>query len=347
MKILYAIQGTGNGHMIRAAEIIPMLQKRCETDILISGYETNLELPFKVKYRLHGLSFVFGKKGGIDIRRTYTKANTKRFFREISELPVREYDFVINDFEPVSSWACYRSKVPCIALSHQSSLLDKNVPQPKHKDTLGSFILKNYAPASANFGFHFSRYSKNIFTPVIRKEIREAENKDRKHYTVYLPSYDNKSLVNVLAKISEADWQVFSKHATQTVTIDNIDIHPVDNVTFLESLTTCRGVLCGAGFETPAEALFLGKKLMVIPMQNQYEQSYNAAALKSMGVTVLRKLKPSHVAEIREWVNSDYKIEISYPDMTEQVIKRIFEMFVDGKFPRTKWSEKFEIIPDS
>jgi len=43
------------------------------------------------------------------------------------------------------------------------------------------------------------------------------------------------------------------------------------------------GVFCGAGFETPAEAMFLKKKLMVIPMKGQYEQQCNAAALEEIG----------------------------------------------------------------
>src|SRR3990170_7366789 len=104
MKILYAIQGTGNGHISRAREIIPLLQRRCETDILISGSQADIELPFEVKFRLHGLGFDFGKKGGIDLRKTYNKANTKRLLKEIKELPVAGYDFVLNDFEPVSAW---------------------------------------------------------------------------------------------------------------------------------------------------------------------------------------------------------------------------------------------------
>ncbi|MFO7370549.1 MAG: glycosyltransferase family protein, partial [Bacteroidales bacterium] len=115
MKVLYAIQGTGNGHVSRAREIIPLLQRRCETDILISGCQADLDVPFPVKYRLEGLSFIFGKKGGIDYRKTYKKANVRRLIGEIRELPVTDYDFVINDFEPVSAWACYRKKVPCIS----------------------------------------------------------------------------------------------------------------------------------------------------------------------------------------------------------------------------------------
>ena len=79
MRVLYAIQGTGNGHISRAREIIPLLRKRCETDILISGYQADLDLPFEVKFRMQGLSFIFGRNGGVDFRKTYIKANTKDF----------------------------------------------------------------------------------------------------------------------------------------------------------------------------------------------------------------------------------------------------------------------------
>jgi predicted glycosyltransferase len=67
MKILYAVQGTGNGHLARATEIVPLLRKFGKTDVLVSGRSGELELPFPVKYRFYGLSFFFGKKGGIDL----------------------------------------------------------------------------------------------------------------------------------------------------------------------------------------------------------------------------------------------------------------------------------------
>jgi hypothetical protein len=73
-------------------------------------------------------------------------------------------------------------------------------------------------------------------------------------------------------------------------------------------------------------------------MQNQYEQQYNAAALQAMGVPTMRKLKLSNISKIKDWVLSDYKIEISYPDITEKIINRIFEMYVDGSMEKIKWS---------
>src|SRR6478735_1565705 len=116
MKVLYAIQGTGNGHLSRAMAILPILQTKCEVDILISGIQVDLKLPFEVKYRFNGLSFIFGKSGGVDIINTYLKLKSRKLTKEIKNLPIENYDLVINDFEPVSAWAAYRKNIPCVSL---------------------------------------------------------------------------------------------------------------------------------------------------------------------------------------------------------------------------------------
>ena len=96
----------------------------------------------------------------------------------------------------------------------------------------------------------------------------------------------------------------------------------------MNSMVTAKGVLCGAGFETPAEALYLGKKLMVIPMKGQYEQQCNSAALKELGVPVIKSLKNKHLDKLRQWVDIDNKIEVNYPDITEQIIDQLLEEVV-------------------
>ena len=106
MKILYAIQGTGNGHLARAAEIVPLLGELGETDVLISGSQGDIQLPFEVKFRYYGLSFIFGKNGGIDKTQTLKKLKLVKFYNDITRCPVENYDVVISDFEPVSAWAC-------------------------------------------------------------------------------------------------------------------------------------------------------------------------------------------------------------------------------------------------
>jgi uncharacterized protein (TIGR00661 family) len=320
MKILYAIQGTGNGHLSRAREIIPILQRKGEVDILISGTQADVEIPFPVKYRFKGLCFIFGKKGGIDVVATYKKSNLRRLFKEIKSLPVNEYDLVISDFEPVSAWACRKNNKHCIGLSHQSAVINQYAPKPKKKDLMGKAILMHYAPVSVSYGFHFEIYGVGIFTPVIRSEIRQSELETKPHYTVYLPAYSDKRIIRVLSEIKNIEWQVFSKHSKDSYRKKNLYIRPIENDAFIKSLLSSTGILCGAGFETPAEALYLKKKLLVIPMKGQYEQQCNAAALENMGVPVLKSLKLTQVEKISEWSTKSQTIPVSYPDITENII---------------------------
>ena len=224
MKILYAVQGTGNGHITRAIEIIPHLQKRGDVDVLVSGIQSDIELPFKVKYRFNGLSFIFGKKGGVDVWRTYLKLNSVKLMKEIKSLDVKKYDLIISDFEPISCWAAYRAKKPCIGLSNQAATLHPLAPKPKHTDLFGKLVLQNYAPTTYNYGFHFKSLDKNVFTPIIRKEVREYTPTNKGHYTVYLPSYGDEKIIKFFKKFPDTEWQVFSKHSKKKYSEKNAQI---------------------------------------------------------------------------------------------------------------------------
>ncbi len=328
MKILYAVQGTGNGHLSRSMDIVPCLQQHAEVDVLVSGIQADLSLPFEVKYRLHGLSFIFGKTGGVDLWKTFLSSTVRKFIQEINTLPIEQYDLIINDFEPISAWACHTRDVKCIGLSHQIATLDPSSPKPEETDMLGKFIMKNYAPVSAHYGFHFKNYSSQIFTPVVRNSVRELEPADLGHYTVYLPAYDDAHLLKHLMKFPDVQWEVFSKHNSKSFEMKNVKIKPINNAAFIHSMATSSGVLCGAGFETPAEALFLDKKLLVIPMKNQYEQHLNAAALEEMGVPVISSLKQKNMLAIESWLNSKSRVSVNYPNITQQIVDHIIEKHV-------------------
>jgi len=326
VKILYAIQGTGNGHIARAEDVVPALRKYGDLHLFVSGAQADIRLPYPVKYKSKGLSFYFGKSGGIDLGKTFGKNSSKEVCREIKDFPVEKYDLVLNDFEPISAWACRRKKVPCVALSHQSALLSPKVVRPKNFDPMGEWILKHYAPADHHVGFHFKSYDKNIFTPVIRSRVRMAEVQTKEHYTVYLPAYDDKKLVPLLCRFPRVRWHIFSKHATKPYHIGKLSVYPVNNEEFTISMSTATGVLCGAGFETPAEALYLEKKLMVVPMKRQYEQYYNAAALKGMGVPVLKKVKKKYLNKIEAWLENPQRVQVHYSDITDQAVERALGM---------------------
>jgi uncharacterized protein (TIGR00661 family) len=327
MKILYSIQGTGNGHLSRARDIIPHLQEHGTVDILVSGIQADVDLGFPITYRLKGLSFIFGKNGGVDLVASYKKSRLKQLWQEIKSLPVEEYDIVVNDFEPVSAWACILRRKVCIGLSHQAAVLNPHAPQPAVVDLAGTALLKYYAPTTKQFGFHFKRYDDNIYTPVIRQQVRALTPTNKGHYTVYLPAYDDKRIIKVLSQFKNIQWQVFSKHNKTKSAQGNISIQPIYNEAFIQSMAAAEGILCGAGFETPAEALYLRKKLMVIPMKGQYEQQCNAAALKKMGVPVIKSLKKKHSDKIKDWLRSKEIIQVVYPDETREIINTVIQQY--------------------
>ena len=332
MRILYAIQGTGNGHLARALDVVPLLQARCDQlDLLISGPPADLSLPFEVRYRAQGMGFLFGKKGGINFVKTFWQFNSSKFLREVRELPVEGYDLVISDFEPVASWSCRLREVPCVALSHQCAVLHPAAPRPAAEDPAGRAVLRHYAPSTAQYGFHFQEYAPGIATPVIRQQVRALAPTNEGHYTVYLPAFEEKLLVERLRYLSRATrWEVFSKHSAEPAEYGNVRVWPVSGGAFLNSLARSAGVLCGAGFETPAEALYLGKKLLVVPMKQQYEQQCNAAALTQMNIPVIKNLKDRHLAVVDEWLHQGQVIPVDYPDRTAAVLDQLLAEQLPG-----------------
>lgn len=323
MKILYAIQGTGNGHISRAGSILPRLRNYGDVDILLSGRQVEITADTTPKYNFHGMGFVFGKNGGIDLWATYRHANFLRFKQEINSLPVHDYDLVISDFEPVSAWACLLHRKSCIGLSHQAAVLHPDAPQPSFRLSAGKTILRSYAPTTRQYGFHFQAYGRNIHTPVIRDAVRLLTPREGGHYTVYLPAYSDERIIECLGTLKGVRFEVFSKRAKKLQRVDNLLIRPIQDRQFLLSMAGSKGVLCGAGFETPAEALFLKKKLMVIPMKGQYEQQCNALALEEMGVPVLKSLGMDQLPWIEKWLFEEQHIPVYYPDQTSEIIDQI------------------------
>lgn len=333
MKILYAIQATGNGHLSRATEILPLLKNMCtELDICVSGTLGDIQLDHPIKYKLKGISFRYSKNGAIDYVGTLNQLRLKRFRKELAIVPVKEYDLVINDFEPVTAWACKMQHVKCIGLSHQSAVVNANSPKPKKQDFIASLILKYFAPVTKAYGFHFKKYDQFIFTPVIRKSVRDLKPTNEGHYTVYLPAFSAKKLVKHLHPFKETNWEIFSNDVDAPIQIYNCLLRPIHGETFAKSLVSCKGVICGAGFETPAEVMYLGKKLMVVPIKGQYEQTCNAAALEGMGIPVIKGLKKKKYKNIiQQWLETENVVQMNYDDNTAIVLQTIIHNHLPDK----------------
>lgn len=310
MKLLYGIQGTGHGHISRAREILPLLSQKAEVDVLMSGHNCQMKLKdHKIVYK-RGLSLTYDSEGGVSYLKTALQLDPVSFLKDVRELNIEQYDLIVSDYEPVTSWAALKAGKRSIGLSHQASFLSGRTPRPDRYSILAERVLKYFAPCHHAIGFHFLRYDSFIEGPIIRSEVRNLVPVNGDHITVYLPAFDHETLFSIFSQYRQVKWQIFSPLCTETGSRQNVTVHPVGNKPFLQSLEQSAGVITSAGFETCAEAIYLGKKLMVIPIKNQYEQLCNAAALHKMGVPVNYSLGRPLISSIKKWLETPQRVSL-------------------------------------
>jgi uncharacterized protein (TIGR00661 family) len=327
MKIFYAVQATGNGHISRAMELLPHLQQFGTVDIFLSGNNSNLALDAPIKYRSKGVSLYYNCNGGLDYWQFVKNIHPLRIRKEIQELPVEKYDLVINDFDYITAAACAKKKIPSIQFGHQASFQSANTPRPEQRTKTGEFILKNYAKATNYIGLHFEKYDHYIFTPVIKKAILEATPTDKNYITVYLPSWCEPQLKEVFSLFADVQFQIFSRQANAINRQGNITFIPVDKQLFNDSFIHCTGIITGGGFETPAEALHMGKKIISIPIRGQYEQECNAAALQKLGGLCLKRIDSDFDKIFYKWLNDSTVIRKDYSNSIPESLAYLFESF--------------------
>jgi len=303
MKILYAVQAIGNGHISRAKQLMPHLAKYGEVDVLLSGSNATLDVGLNAKYSSQGLSLFYKTCGGLSYKQMFKQNSVRKALKDARKLPVSVYDVIINDFDFITSRACKKAEVKSVQFGHQASFKSQHTPRPKSKSFVGEMILQKYAVADQYIGLHFETYDDFIFHPVIKKEILESTPSDDGHITVYLPSYNQHCIETVFKSMPDLQFHWFLHSVKDIKQEGNITFYPISNEHFTNSLITCHGIITGGGFETPAEAFYLKKKLMVIPIRDHYEQICNGVAAEELGAYYLHDIDCSTwKSDIETWL---------------------------------------------
>lgn len=323
MKVLYGIQLTGNGHVTRSTQLIKSLIKNgFNVDVITSGNNSQINLPFKVKKHFQGISMYYNHKGGIDWKQTFKKANVKQFFKDIN-YDVSGYDIIISDFEPISAWSAKKYRITSIGFGNQYSFLSSKLPRPSTKDKISETFLKRFAKCEHNIGLSYEEIDTFTYKPVINEELFNNKIEDDNFYLIYLPSL---SIDYILKEINEEfeniNFKIYSPCTKRNKKVKNIEIKKLNKEQFQIDLTMCTGVITGSGFSTTSEALILNKKLWSIPMKGQYEQLCNAISLKKMGIFTDSFTKDS----LYEWINNWNKIEYKWENPIEDIIKKIIKI---------------------
>ena len=319
MKILYGIQLTGNGHITRSIKIITALKSSgFDVDIITSGTNSQLNLPFKIKKQFQGLSFFYNKNGGIDWIKTLLSLKLKQFLSDL-KYDVSSYDLIISDFEPVSAWSARRSNKKSLGIGNQYSFRSKKTPRPFFKDIFSEIFIKFFAPCKEHIGINYKKYDEFITLPIISDDFINKKVTDKRFYLVYLPSMSSKFISEQINTYCVGSWKVYSPDVLKDSTDGIVKLKKLDKEKFSKDLLNCSGVITASGFSTTSEALVLGKKLWSIPIKGQYEQLCNAKALNKMGVFT----DDLNDDNIFEWIYNYKSIKYDWNDPIKDIVKKI------------------------
>ncbi len=320
MKILYGVQGTGNGHITRARALcVEFKRLGVEVDYLFSGRakEDYFDMDCFGQYQaFEGLSFV-AKDGQIDLWATYRKANLAQLIKDVRGLDLSSYDLIITDFEPVTAWAAKRQNKPCVGIGHQYAF-GHDIPKYKG-DKLGGWILSRFAPVSRSVGVHWHHFGKPILPPIIQRHPQIGRPQDDQ-VLVYLPFENSEEVMEWLEQVPGYRFRLHCKDI-EPGCYGNVEVFPFSRDGFQKNLQECQSVLCNAGFELNSEALYLGRRILVKPLHGQVEQLSNVIALEHLKFA--QGAYELNGKVISNWLASSKVVKVDYPDVAKAIAEWI------------------------
>ena len=320
MRILYGVQGTGNGHLSRARVMAKALvEHNIQVDFLFSGRkpEDFFDMECFGDYRVQeGMTFAT-HSGRVNITQTVKQNCSLSLLKDIQALDLSCYDLVLNDFEPISAWAARRQGVPSIGISHQAALTH---PVPKLGSTwLNELLLNYFAPVDVALGCHWHHFGFPILPPFVEVDVSSIEHTHQ--ILVYLPFEEADVIADFFKPFTDYQFLVYhAKQPTKRIA-DHIQWHGFNRDGFKQHLASCGGVIGNAGFELASEALTLGKKLLVKPLIGQFEQLSNVAALQLLGAG--DSMMSLDISAVKRWLKAASPNPIAYPQVGDALVKWI------------------------
>jgi len=317
MKILYGVQGTGNGHVTRARIMAKAFAEQgISVDWVFSGRDRKdfFDMEAFGEFQCYrGLTFAT-KSGKILYLKTALTANIAQLYQDTKKVNVEGYDFIINDFEPVAAWAAKRAGKKVIGLSHQNSFF-YDIPK-KGNNIVTDWFMHYFAPVTHPIGLHWHHFNQPILPPLVEPSHYPNTSTPR-HYLVYLPFAGLNDIVPQLRAFSDYEFFIYQP-VPEAYDDGHIHVRPFSREGFQQDLHRCEGVICSAGFELPSEAIQLGKKLLVQPVAGQMEQQSNAYALEKLGYGLATK--ELTVANIGRWLQRKVPQPRPFPNVANALV---------------------------
>lgn len=312
-RLLYGVQGTGNGHISRATAMHKALEARGVVDVtwVMSGRPPQKLMCCDEYLWYRGMTFA-ARNGKVNAFKTVTGNNMLAFFRDIRRIDLDHYDLIVTDFEPVVAWAARRRGRKTLGIGHQYAFTFP-VPVVGNKP-LSEKIMRYFAPADTPVGLHWHHFQQPILPPIVAMHgVNLAQERSPDKVLVYLPFENQDALVKLFEDMPQWRFYIYSPEM-ENYDRGNIHTRAISKIGFKNDLVTAGSIIANSGFELISECLTLGKKILTKPLQGQIEQLSNARALADLGyATVCDNIDG---AVIRRWLDSSPDVyRVDYPDV--------------------------------
>ena len=293
-NILYGVNGEGSGHSTRAKEVIAHLQQQRHSVRIVSFDRglLNLKETFPVT-EISGLTITY-VNNRVRYKRTLAANLLKapRVARSNKQLARMVEDeniqLVITDFEPLTCHVAHRKKLPVIAIDNQHAITNTEVSLPRgfRRDAAAVKVVTRMMTPHADAYFVLSffpapvkRRNTFVFPPILRQEVLAAKPRQGDYAVVYVTS-PSKELAALLRQVR---YKFIAYGFGCEGQEGNILFKKPSMTGFLSDLTGAGAVIANAGFSLVSEALHLGKPYLAVPVQNQFEQTFNAYYVDKLG----------------------------------------------------------------
>jgi uncharacterized protein (TIGR00661 family) len=320
MRILYGVQTTGHGHLVRSTPIIRELRGRGHVvDVVLSGQPPDPLWLDRIGSPLAthpGLTFS-AEGGRIRYLRTVREARPLRFIGDTFRCRPRDYDLVVSDYEPITAWAARLAGVRSIGIGHLYAFAWPSVPRARG-NIVTRLVMEQFAPVAVPVGYHWADFGAPLVPPGVAPEARAVVRgtADPAFVLVYLGFEQLERILPLLRQFPDRRFHVYGRYPAPRRE-GSIEVRPVSRASFLADLATCSGVIANAGFTLASECLHLGVKLLVKPVHDQLEQESNCVALATLGLgSVSQDLRR---AEVADWLAGPAPPPQHYPDVTAAI----------------------------
>jgi uncharacterized protein (TIGR00661 family) len=321
-KFMLCVQGEGRGHMTQSISMYELLiGKGHEVVAVVLGSSGKRDIPDffyeKVKTKIFAVespNFVTDNKNksikigpsvihGISHLNTYKKSLDK--LHEI--ITENKPDVIVNFFDLLIGLYYWLNKprIPIVCIAHQYIYLHRGFKFPRghFMDRMAIKFYTKLTAIGSKKRLALSFYNMNriegkhgvvICPPLLRKELFELQPSKKTFYLIYLVNYGYyEDIVEWHKKNQDVELHCYTDKSQiadkQIYHNDNLVLHQLNDTEFLEKMAAARGLISTAGFEAVCEAMYLGKPVLMVPIEGHYEQFCNSRDAFKAGAGIYDK----------------------------------------------------------